>query len=525
MAEQNLDIVVSIRGGQVVSQQVAAMGAEIKGAGAATAQTTSRTQQLRSALGGIAAGVLVYKGFSALKGAINDTAQLAKETMTLQRFTSLDTQTAAGWVELAKERGIQSKQLNQGFIGMSKQIVSAANGSKTAARAFDTLGLSASKMRTMDTQKQMGLLADAFSKLPPGANKAAIAQTIFGRNAQAMLPFLSQGSKAINEQVTALGKATGMTSQSQAASMKLVQAQREWQASTTALKGAVALALLPVLQSLITIFMPLVQAFASAMQSSTAFRVVIVALAGGFAVYVLATQAARLANIAFMASAAPWLAIGTALVLLFVTLYQKCSWFRTAVSAVGSAAVAAFNWMKQAGIDAFNWVKGNWPLLVSILGGPLGAAAVQVIKHWNDIKGAGVSAFNAVRGAVSAVGNVIGGAVTGAVNGLKAAFDSVLGVINSVVKAGNSIANFPNKVLSAINPFGQHGLYMSSGGMAVVGEKGPEMVSLPQGSQVHPFMTMSGGGGGGRVVVPVYLDRRQIALAMGDYTAGEQAAR
>ena len=68
---------------------------------------------------------------------------------------------------------------------------------------------------------------------------------------------------------------------------------------------------------------------------------------------------------------------------------------------------------------------------------------------------------------------------------------------------------------------------MSTGGTAVVGEAGPEMVRLPQGAQVMPFMQGRGGsgGGGGQVVVPVYLDKRQIALAMGSYTADEQAAR
>jgi hypothetical protein len=52
-------------------------------------------------------------------------------------------------------------------------------------------------------------------------------------------------------------------------------------------------------------------------------------------------------------------------------------------------------------------------------------------------------------------------------------------------------------------------------------------VRLPQGAQVMPFMQGRGGsgGGGGQVVVPVYLDKRQIALAMGSYTADEQAAR
>jgi len=50
-------------------------------------------------------------------------------------------------------------------------------------------------------------------------------------------------------------------------------------------------------------------------------------------------------------------------------------------------------------------------------------------------------------------------------------------------------------------------------------------VHLPQGSHVSPFLQGGVGGGAAQIHTHVYLGPRQIALAVGDYVAGQQAAR
>ena len=71
MAEQNLDIVVRIRGGQVASQEVKQVGQSIEGVGTATEKTTKKTGGLNKALVGIATGFLAYKGAGYVKSAVN----------------------------------------------------------------------------------------------------------------------------------------------------------------------------------------------------------------------------------------------------------------------------------------------------------------------------------------------------------------------------------------------------------------------------------------------------------------------
>ncbi len=93
--------------------------------------------------------------------------------------------------------------------------------------------------------------------------------------------------------------------------------------------------------------------------------------------------------------------------------------------------------------------------------------------------------------------------------------------------------------LGKLNPFGTGGIIAAQGGATLggggrnvlVGERGPEVASLPSGTRITPLPppALSGsqllGGATRPVVTQVFLDRRQIAEAVGSFSADEQAAR
>lgn len=527
MADQNLDIIVAVQGAQQAASQITGVSKATQQVGTQSEETSKKTSALRRTMSGLATGFLVYKGAQWIKAAVNETTNLAKATSGLQRITGMDTKSASAWVAIAKERGVQSKQLNQGFISLARNISSAAGGSKTSAKAFQALGLDAGNLKVQDAKTQLDMLADSFKALPPGADKAVLAQKLFGRQAQTMLPLLNQGSQGLNRQVKEMASHTGMTTKTVKEQLALVKSQREMNAAMLGLKVAVGTALVPILTALTQLLLPLANGFSRMMQSSKAFRIVVVALAAALTTYILITKAAALASLGFEAATLGWVAVAVGIVVALVMLYQKCAWFRNAVQAAMHGAVAAFNWVRQAAVNVFNWVRGNWPLLVSILGGPIGAAAKQIARHWDDIKSAAQTVWNFLRG----LGQFIGGAFAGAWNVAKGAIQGVADVINSVIGAVKTAASLPGKAGNLISKgfssvFGQTGLYAAQATPAIVGEHGPEMVTLPQGAQVHPFVQSYGGGGGSATIhTHVYLDRRQIALAMGDYTADMQAAR
>lgn len=126
-------------------------------------------------------------------------------------------------------------------------------------------------------------------------------------------------------------------------------------------------------------------------------------------------------------------------------------------------------------------------------------------------------------GIVNAVGNIfssIGGAV-------KAAFNHVIDLINNVIKSVDSINVAGFGVNIPLIPYLASGGIVAPGGLAIVGERGPEIiqggtsgVSVLGTSQTAALLGSSRGGGfssgGGQkvtVVVPLMLNGREIARA------------
>jgi hypothetical protein len=85
-----------------------------------------------------------------------------------------------------------------------------------------------------------------------------------------------------------------------------------------------------------------------------------------------------------------------AFIAILVLAYKNVDWFRDAVDAMGRGAVAAFNWVLDAGRAVFNWAKDNWPLLLGILTGPFGLAVALIVKNFDTIRDAFRAAINFV---------------------------------------------------------------------------------------------------------------------------------
>jgi hypothetical protein len=76
-------------------------------------------------------------------------------------------------------------------------FVKAANGSKTAIAAFDTLGLSVESLNGMSASERFDAIAQSISQLPTEAQKAAAAVAIFGKSGGQLLPLFAGGAAGI----------------------------------------------------------------------------------------------------------------------------------------------------------------------------------------------------------------------------------------------------------------------------------------------------------------------------------------
>jgi hypothetical protein len=85
-------------------------------------------------------------------------------------------------------------------------------GGGAEADPFKRIGLNAKKLATLKPDDQLKAIADGMKQLKTQADRAAVAQAIFGKGAVQLLPFLSEGSAGIDKLSAAANKFGGVMS-------------------------------------------------------------------------------------------------------------------------------------------------------------------------------------------------------------------------------------------------------------------------------------------------------------------------
>jgi len=101
--------------------------------------------------------------------------------------------------EAAAHEGVPIEALQKGLTKLAQNMVSAATGSGSTAKAFQQMGVrvkdAAGQMRP--TEQILLDLAEKFKAMPDGAEKSAAAVEMFGKAGVDMIPFLNQGREGI----------------------------------------------------------------------------------------------------------------------------------------------------------------------------------------------------------------------------------------------------------------------------------------------------------------------------------------
>lgn len=133
--------------------------------------------------------------------------------------------------------GIEGDHVGQTFAVMGKQISDVAAGKgKGAALAFEKLGLSAAELMAMKPDQQFLAIADAFKKMPAGADQASAAVHLFGGNAAAMLPLLQRGGAGIGDLIGSMKKTGAVLSDDQL--QAAANASKAWKSAKRDIKSA-----------------------------------------------------------------------------------------------------------------------------------------------------------------------------------------------------------------------------------------------------------------------------------------------
>jgi phage-related protein len=178
-------------------------------------------------------------------------------------------------------------------------------------------------------------------------------------------------------------------------------------------------------------------------------------------------------------------------------------------SAVTSAAAGAWNWIWQGAIrpviDAivggirwmadiiggiWDWIRGKGQQAGDDVAGRWQGVYNTITGVWSNLTGFFNGLWNGIKSGAGSIADAISGAFTsafeGAKNTLKASVNWMIDQVNKVIRSVNSSAgklpgvpDIPQiqKLYTGVNNW--------RGGLAVVGDRGAELVDLPAGARVH----------------------------------------
>ena len=119
------------------------------------------------------------------------------EQVKLARAMGLTNEQFAIMERAADLSGISVGQLETSTRQLNRALVDAEDGSGRAADAFHALGIEASDLRGLDLDEQMVALGEAFEGVTDRAQRASIAQDLFGRSGGRMLNLLEDAGGTI----------------------------------------------------------------------------------------------------------------------------------------------------------------------------------------------------------------------------------------------------------------------------------------------------------------------------------------
>lgn len=497
MPSETIIVIMRTEGDEQFAQAMGRSETAARGAGDATEDAGKNAQKGAKGLAiAAAAATAMYKGYELLKDSVNTTVQLAKNTAAFSRVSGLDAKQSQAWVLVAQERGIQTKTLGVSMATLGRAIGSVGGPTKATAATLQELGVNQQDLIKMPMQERMDTLANAFTRLPNGVNKAALAQKLFGRSGQALLPILTSGAKGLNDTLTEAGKLVPYNKNAAQSALDLAQQQRTLNMAMTGLKVAVGTALLPILTQLVQDFEPLVAAVATLLHSVPGLAQGIIVLGAAFGTMLILSKvnaALEAFGIATMGATPLLIIVGiVALVAALVMAYQKVKWFHDAVN-------AAFDAIKTVVMAVVDFIAAHWKLfaigLAAVLLGPIAAMVAtfllfrtQVTAIFKAIVTAVTVAFNAVKNVVMVVVDfikanwktmavIVATALLGPIAGIIAAFlllRSKVNVVTGAIKSGFEAAKavvlgVVGSIVSAISSIPKRIIGMFSGLKAQVG--------------------------------------------------------
>lgn len=357
---------------------------------------------------------ILTRGFQSGANKADDLLDTMNEYGTQFRKFGIDGKQATGLLTQGLKGGARDADLVADAI--KEFSIRAIDGSDATAEGFKAIGLNAGKMAAQigkggsSANKALDLTLDKLRGIHDPVKREAAAVALFGTQAEDLGKSLysldpSSAVQALGKVSGAADKMTKTVGQSPAAALESFKRQATMKlAEVSGSFISFAIQNQGVFKPL-AIVLGVVAGAVMAVTVAQKLYATYTAIAG--AVTTIFTAETWALTAAWLANPMTWVVLGiAALVAAIVVVATKTNWLQRLWS-------SAWSIMKSAIRGLFSWVKANWPLILSILTGPIGATVIYVARHWNQIKSKTVSTFNSVinwlRGVPGKVGNALSG--------------------------------------------------------------------------------------------------------------------
>lgn len=132
---------------------------------------------------------------------VTNTAAMTEEITNLSQRLGIAATDLSAWQVVAGNAGISAGSVTTAVQAMSKQLEAARGGAEEQSEAFRILGVDI--LTVKDNSELMIQIADAFSTMPDGPEKTAIAMKVLGRSGAELIPLFNKGGDAIVEAMEA----------------------------------------------------------------------------------------------------------------------------------------------------------------------------------------------------------------------------------------------------------------------------------------------------------------------------------
>jgi hypothetical protein len=133
---------------------------------------------------------------TATRNAIDDSAKAARNLGIL--YSDFQSLTLA-----ASEAGVGQDQLFSAMARSTRALYDAQNGTKTAADAFEALGLNVAELGEMDSAARFEAIIGALGNVENAAQRTALSMVIFGRSGAQLGALIASGSAGMREAAAA----------------------------------------------------------------------------------------------------------------------------------------------------------------------------------------------------------------------------------------------------------------------------------------------------------------------------------